>query len=173
MTITLFDASIPLFIDSLTNMRGWLDRAGEHGVEADMIGARLSPDMRPLAAQYQMASDSAKNAAARLSGVQAPAMPDTEASFAELRDRCDRTIAFLSGMDRAQIDGQEERAVEMKFPDGRAFHFTGLSYLTGFALPNFYFHVTTAYAILRAQGVPLGKPDFLAHLAPPQPEPAL
>ncbi len=165
MTISLYDASIPVFIASLTNMRSWLDKAAAHKPEAELFDARLAPDMRPLAAQYQMASDSAKNAAARLTGTAAPAMPDTEANFAELRARCDATITYLQGIDRAAIDGQEERSVELKFSNGAGFVFDGLTYLTGFALPNFFFHATTAYAILRAEGVALGKPDFLAHLA--------
>ncbi|HEX7821806.1 MAG TPA: DUF1993 domain-containing protein [Sphingobium sp.] len=169
MAISLYDVSIPLFIDNLTNMRAWLDKATAHRLEAELVDARLAPDMRPLIAQYQMASDSAKNCAARLAGVDAPAMPDTEETFADLRARCDRTIAYLKGIDRDAIDGQEARPVELKFPNGTAYRFEGLGYLTGFALPNFFFHATTAYAILRAQGVALGKPDFLAHLGAPQP----
>jgi len=123
--------------------------------------------MRPLPAQYQMASDTAKNALARLRGVEAPSMPDTEASFAELKDRCDKTIAFLGEADAASLAGADTRTVELRFPNGMGYRFTGAQYLTGFALPNFYFHATTAYAILRAAGVPLGKPDFLQHLGPP------
>ncbi len=164
MAITLYDASVPLFINTLTNMRGWLDKAAAHKPEAELVDARLAPDMRPLTGQFQMASDSAKNCAARLAGVEAPSMPDTEETFADLRARCDKTIAYLQGIDRAAIDGQEERAIELKFPNGMALNFVGQSYLIGFAIPNFYFHVTTAYAILRAQGVELGKLDFLAHL---------
>jgi hypothetical protein len=123
--------------------------------------------MRPLPAQYQMASDSAKNALARLTGTEAPPMPDTERSFAELRDRCDKTIAYLNGFDANALKGSEQRGVVLKFPNGQGYRFTGADYLTGFALPNFFFHVTTAYAILRNAGVSLGKPDFLQHLGPP------
>ena len=89
------------------------------------------------------------------------------ASFAELKDRCDRTIAFIESVDRAALETSAEREVVLKFPNGTGYRFTGQSYLTGFALPNFFFHVTTAYAILRAAGVTLGKPDFLQHLGPP------
>ena len=94
-------------------------------------------------------------------------MPDTEASFAELRERCDKTIAFLKEADAASLAGAEDRTVELRFPNGMGYRFTGSHYLTGFALPNFFFHATTAYAILRAGGVALGKPDFLQHLGAP------
>lgn len=168
MTLSLYDVSVPVFVNALTNMRSWLDKAADFTApEAELIEARLAPDMRPLAAQYQMASDSAKNGIARLAGIEAPAMADTEASFAELRDRCDRTIAFLQSITREQLADAATRAVELKFPNNMGYRFEGLSYLTGFALPNFLFHATTAYAILRAQGVSLGKPDFLAHLGAP------
>jgi len=104
--------------------------------------------------------------------VTAPSMPDTEASFAELKDRCARTIAFVESVDRAAFEGAEDRTVELMFPNGMGYRFDGARYLTGFALPNFLFHVTAAYAILRANGVLLGKPDFLAHLGMPNIVPA-
>ena len=94
-------------------------------------------------------------------------MPDTEQSFAELRARCDKTIAYLKGFDAASLAGSEDREVELKFPNGMGYRWAGTAYLTGFALPNFFFHATTAYAILRNAGVSLGKPDFLQHLGPP------
>ena len=167
MTFSIYDASAPVFINGLAGMKAWLDKAAAEKSEADFLEARLAPDMRPLTAQYQMASDSAKNAIARLCGVAAPAMPDTEASFAELRERCDKTIAFVAAADEALLATSGEREVVLSFPNGMGYRFTGATYLTGFALPNFFFHVTTAYAILRAQGVSLGKPDFLQHLGPP------
>lgn len=167
MSFTIHDASAPVFINALSDMRAWLDKAAAEKSEAELIEARLAPDMKPLPAQYQMASDSAKNAMARLTGTEAPSMPDTEASFAELRDRCDRTIAYIRTADRAAFDAAADREVVLKFPNGMGYRFTGSAYLTGFALPNFFFHVTTAYAILRAAGVSLGKPDFLQHLGPP------
>ena len=95
-------------------------------------------------------------------------MADTEASFTELRDRCNRTIAFIEGVDPAAFEGSEDREVVLPLPGGAGYRFSGRAYLTGFALPNFHFHVTTAYAILRANGVVLGKPDFLQHLGRPQ-----
>lgn len=167
MTFSIYDASAPVFINSLSNMRAWLDKAAATKPESELLGAQLAPDMRPLTAQFQMASDTAKNTIARLLGQDAPSMPDTEASFAELRDRCDRTIAYIKGADADALRNSADRTVELKFPNGMGYRFTGSAYLTGFALPNFFFHATTAYAILRANGVPLGKPDFLQHLGPP------
>jgi hypothetical protein len=167
MSLSLYDASVPVFTNTLANMRNWLDKAAAEKSEAELLEARLAPDMRPLPAQYQMASDSAKNALARLRGIEAPSMPDTEASFAELKERCDKTIAFLAECDAASLAGADERMVELRFPNGMGYRFAGAAYLTSFALPNFFFHATTAYAILRAAGVTVGKPDFLAHLGQP------
>ena len=118
-------------------------------------------------AQFQLASDTAKNAIGRLSGVDAPSMADTEASFAELSDRCDRTIAFIQSVDPSILAASADREIVLKLPNGTGWRFTGSDYVTRFALPNFFFHVTSAYAILRAAGVSLGKPDFLQHLGPP------
>jgi len=167
MSFGMFEASVPVFVNSLKDMRSWLDKAVLEKGEAELMDARLAPDMRPLPAQYQMASDSAKNALARLTGTDAPSMPDIEQSFVELRDRCDRTIAYLNGFNAASLASSEGREVLLKFPNGSGYRFVGSHYLTGFALPNFFFHVTTAYAILRNAGVQLGKPDFLQHLGPP------
>ena len=168
MSFTIYEASAPVFINALTSMQAWLGKALEDGKsEAALLEARLAPDMRPFPAQIQMASDSAKGAVARLTGVDAPSMPDTEASFAELKTRCQRTIDFISSVDRSAFDGAEDRPVELKFPNGAGYRFVGRDYLTGFALPNFFFHATTTYALLRANGVNLGKPDFLQHLGPP------
>ncbi len=169
MSFGVYDASVPIFVNSLTNMRAWLDKAAEEKSESALMESRLAPDMRPFPAQYQMASDSAKNAVARLTGTEAPSMPDTEKSFAELRDRCDRTIDYLKGFDADSLAGSEDREVVIKFPNGMSYRFVGGQYLAGFALPNFFFHVTTAYAILRNAGVSLGKADFLQHLGPPSP----
>lgn len=165
MTFTPYDASVPVFAATLADMRAWLDKAAEN--EATLIAARLTEDMRPLTAQYQMASDTAKNTVARLAGITPPAMADDEASFTELRERMGRTIAFVRGVDPQVLADSGERVVELKFPNGMGYRMAGGAYLTGFALPNFFFHATTAYAILRANGVPLGKPDFLQHLGPP------
>ena len=168
MTFTIYDASVPVFAKSLTDMAAWLDKAlAEGGDEVTLMQARLAPDMRPFPAQIQFASDSAKGAVARLTGQGAPGMADTEASFAELRKRCQLTVEYMQSVPAAAFDGAEDREVVMKFPDGMGYRWTGRDYLTGFALPNFFFHVTTAYALLRANGVQLGKPDFLQHLGMP------
>ncbi|MDB5458330.1 MAG: uncharacterized protein JWO72_71 [Caulobacteraceae bacterium] len=168
MSFTVYDASVPVFARGMASMSAWLDKALAEGKgEAMLLEARLAPDMRPFPAQIQMASDSAKSAVARLAGIEAPPMPDTEATFAELKDRCRRTIDFIESVDRSAFDGAEDREVVLKFPNGMGYRFTGREYLTGFALPNFFFHVTTTYALLRAQGVGMGKPDFLMHLGPP------
>lgn len=167
MSLSMHEASAPLFVNSLRNLRAWLDKALSEKPEAELLEARLAPDMRPFPAQIQMASDSAKNAMARLAGIEPPAMPDTETSFEELKARCDKTIAFVESVGPDALAGSEDREVIMKFPNGTAYRFTDKAYLTGFALPNFFFHVTTAYALLRAAGVGVGKPDFLMHLGPP------
>jgi len=168
MSFTIYDASAPVFTAALSNMKAWLDKALAEGRnEAAIMEARLAPDMLPFAAQFQIASDTAKSAVARLTGVEAPSMSDTETSFAELAARCQRTIDFIQSVDRAAFEGAEAREVVLKFPNGQGYRFNGRDYLVGFALPNFFFHVTTAYALLRAHGVALGKPDFLQHLGPP------
>lgn len=168
MSFSIYEACAPLLLRSLANIPAWLDKALAEGKdEAALIGARLAPDMLPFSAQIQLTSDTAKNAVARLTGVPAPVMPDTETSFAELKDRCARTIAYIEGVEPAAFAGAEDREVVLKFPNGMGYRFTGADYLTGFVLPNFYFHVTTAYALLRANGVTIGKPDYLMHLGAP------
>ena len=167
MTLTMYDASVPVFVNSLTSMKAWLDKAAAEKSPEVLIEAKLADDMRPLSAQYQMASDTAKNAIARLAGIEPPAMPDTEASLAELQERSDKTVAFMESVDPDAINSSEDREVVLKFPNGMGYRWTGADYLRSFALPNFYFHVTITYAILRAEGVSLGKPDFLQHLGPP------
>ena len=167
MSISIHDASVPIFVNALRSMSGWLDKSASEKPEAALLAGRLAPDMGALPAQYQMASDSAKNAVARLAGIEPPAMPDIETGFAELKERCARTIAFVESIDPEALAAGAEREVVLKFPNGMGYRFMGTAYLTGFALPNFFFHVTTAYAILRGAGVSLGKPDFLQHLGPP------
>jgi hypothetical protein len=169
MSFTIYDASAPVFVHALTNIQTWLDKALAEGKsETALVEARLAPDMLPFTRQIQISSDTAKNAVARLLGLEAPSMPDTETTFAELKDRCQRTIDYLNSFDRKAFDGAEARAVQLKFPNGMGYNFTGAQFLTGFALPNFFFHVTTTYALLRKEGVSLGKPDFLQHLGMPE-----
>ena len=176
MSYSLYQSSVPGFIAMLTNMSNWLDKAAAQTDEAGLMEARLAPDMLALPRQIQIASDSVKAAAAKLTGTEAPAMPDTEASFAELKQRCARTIAYLSGIDPAAYDAGAGREVELTFPNGGGMRFDGTTYLAGFVIPNFYFHASMVYAILRAQGVEIGKFDYLAHMAPhafpPPPAPA-
>ena len=167
MSFSIYDASAPVFTATLANMRDWLDKAAAEKPETDLLEARLAPDMKPLPAQFQMASDSAKNAIGRLCAVDAPGMADTEASFAELKARCDKTIAFIGSVAADSFAGAAKREITLRFPNGKGYQLAGAAYLTGFALPNFFFHATTAYSILRAAGVSLGKPDFLRHLGPP------
>lgn len=161
-----YHASIPPIIAMLTNIKALLDKAAEQGDEAALLEARLAPDMYPLPRQVQLVSDSAKGCGARLAGVEAPAMPDIEASFAELKERCDKTIAFLESLDPAAIDAGFEREIVLKLPNGGGMRFDGATYVCGFVLPNVYFHTTMVYAILRNAGITVGKLDFLAHLAP-------
>ena len=166
MTTSPYQSSVPAMIAMLGNIKAWLDKAAAQKDEAQLMEARLAPDMFPLPRQIQIAADAAKGAAARLTGTEAPVMPDTETSFAELKERCDKTIAYLQGIDAAAYDAGLASEVVVTFPNGAGMKFDGATYLTGFALPNFYFHVSMVYAILRANGVDMGKQDFLTHLAP-------
>ena len=161
MSFSIHQASAPVIVRALTNLSAMMDKALAAGLdEKTLIEARLTPDMHPFPRQVQMASDSAKGGIARLAGVEVPAMPDTETTFAELKERIARTIAFVKGVDASAFDGAEDREIVLTFP-GNSMTFTGADYLTGFMLPNFYFHITTAYALLRANGAPIGKMDFL------------
>jgi hypothetical protein len=125
-----------------------------------LLNARLAPDMRSLTNQVQLASDHAKGAFYRTAGLASPSLADTETTFAELHARIDKTIELISAVSAEQLEGRENSDVVLKFPRGEM-NFTGEGYLIGFALPNFYFHVTTAYAILRSNGLPLGKSMFM------------
>ncbi|MDP3492092.1 MAG: DUF1993 domain-containing protein [Hyphomonadaceae bacterium] len=167
MSISMHKASAPVFLRMLGNLDALLDKAEKYAKERNfdpnlLITSRLAPDMRPLSAQIQFASDTSKFAMARLSGGSAPPMADTETTIAELRERIKKTVDYIKSVPASAVDGSEEREVVLKFPNGEM-KFTGLAYLTGFVLPNFLFHVTTAYAILRHNGVPLGKGDFLGN----------
>ncbi len=166
MSYSFHAATVPAFTGMLGNMKSWLDVAASTGNEAALLEAKLTDNMFALARQIQIASDAAKGAGARMTGTEAPAMPDVETSFAELKERCDKTIAYLQSIDPAAYDAGADREVVITFPNGGGVKFDGKTFLSGFALPNFYFHATTAYAILRANGVPLGKQNFLGHLMP-------
>jgi hypothetical protein len=166
LSLTLYEASVPGYIRMLQNLSALLDKAqahaSEHGVDlARFAEARIAPDMHPLTRQIQIASDAAKGGAARLAGLEPPSIADVETTFPQLKERIARTIAFLETIKPEQINGGEERTIELKTPN-RTLTFTGRDFLFQFSLPNFYFHVVTAYALLRGQGVPLGKMDYLA-----------
>lgn len=165
MTLSMYQASVPVFIRMLTNLSAVLKKGEAHAQSkkidpAVFTGARLAPDMFPLVRQVQIATDQVKGCAARLAGMEPPAYEDKEQSFADLYARIDKTITFLKSFKPAQIDGSEERTVQLKVRD-ETITLKGQDYLFERVYPNFFFHVTTAYAILRHNGVEIGKGDFL------------
>ncbi|MGZ8184106.1 MAG: DUF1993 domain-containing protein [Methylobacter sp.] len=165
MSITLYQASVPVFIRMLENLSSILDKAVAHADakkidQAIFVNARLAPDMYPLSRQIQIATDMAKGCAARLAGIEVPSYEDNETTFPELQARIAKTIAFLKSGSADQIDGNEEKTITLQ-THSRELSFLGQPYLLNFVLPNFYFHLTTAYAILRHNGVDLGKMDFV------------
>ncbi|WP_454721208.1 MULTISPECIES: DUF1993 domain-containing protein [Cupriavidus] len=165
MSLSMYEVSIPVFLRAFGNLSAILDKgaafAQAQGMDpSDLIQTRLVADMDPLPAQVQRASDSAKGCAARLAGIEMPSFADNETTFPELQDRIARTVAFLKTIQPAQLEGSDTRTVELKLRP-EPVTFDGKSYLLGFALPNFFFHVTTAYDILRHKGVPIGKRDYL------------
>lgn len=165
MKLTMYQASVPVFIRMLGNLAGILEKAAEHCAArkidpAALIHFRLYPDMFDFARQVQVACDHARNGAARLAGVEAPELEKTEQSFAELIERVRKTIAYLETLRPEQFDGAETREVAIKRGETTLTH-AGLDYLLNRVLPNFYFHVTTAYDILRHNGVELGKRDYI------------
>ena len=165
MSLTMYQASITVFIRTLGNLSNILDKAAAHAEakkidQGVFVNARLAPDMFPLSRQVQIATDMAKGCAARLAGIEVPSYEDNETTFADLQARIAKTIAFLQTVTAEQIDGSEERTVTLKLR-GKEVNFIGQPYLLDFVLPNVFFHVTTAYGILRHNGVELGKLDFL------------
>ena len=165
MATALYDLTVPMFIRGLTVLSGLLDKgaayATEKGIDpATLTGAQLIADMKPLTAQVQFACDTAKGTVTRIGALEPVAMADTEQTFEELQARIAKTIALLEAVPRDRIDGREDAAVVLKVP-GSEISFTGRSHVLTFSLPNFYFHLTTAYALLRQAGVPVGKMDFL------------
>ncbi|MCS6765098.1 MAG: DUF1993 domain-containing protein [Candidatus Protistobacter heckmanni] len=165
MSLSLYDVTVPVYIHGLENMARILEKALAWAEEkkidpAVLVNARLAPDMYPLSGQIQVASDAAKGGAARGAGVPPPSFPDTETTFPELQERIAKTLEFLRSVDRAQFDGAEDKEVMIKMR-GTEVRFTRLSYVLSMSLPNFYFHLTTAYDILRHNGMPLGKMDFI------------
>jgi len=166
MSISMYTASVPVFTKTLTNMLRWLDRAEAHAKARNFdpsvyLTLRLYPDMLPLPAQLRIASDTAKGCAARLAGKDAPVFEDNEVTLDELRERIRKTLAYLETASAKEIDGSEERDIVIPARNREPRRFKGEYYLKHFALPNFFFHATTLYALLRHNGVELGKVDFL------------
>ena len=162
----MYHVSVPVFSFMLKGLAHILAKAEAHATERKieppaLLGARLAPDMFTLTRQVQIATDHAKGAPSRLTGRDIPKYEDNEASFADLQARIQKTLAHLATFSEADLAGSEDRSVVLKLGD-REVPLKGLDYLTRFATPNFYFHVTTAYDILRHNGVPLGKMDFFA-----------
>jgi hypothetical protein len=160
MAYDIYDASIPPLIHMLGGLSTILSKGEDHG-GIDAAESRLAPDMLPLKSQVYIATDMAKGCGARLSGVEPPKYEDSETSFAELKARVAKTIAFLKGLDRKAFAGSENKHIVLKFPNN-TFEFNGADYVGKFVLPNVYFHITTAYGILRNRGVVLSKGDYLS-----------
>ena len=166
MAITMHSASAPIFVRMFGNLLVWLDKAQAHAEQRkfdpnNYLGLRLAPDMLPFARQVQIASDTAKGCMARLAGVEAPKWDDNETSLEELRARVRKTLDYVNSVSAAQVDGSEGREITIPRRSGEPLVFNGETYLKHYAMPNLYFHLTTAYALLRHGGVELGKGDYL------------
>jgi hypothetical protein len=165
MATSLYDFSIPALIRGLTNMSAILDKAAAYAAtkkigDTVLAGTRLYPDMHPLSRQVQIACDTAKGAAGRLAGVDIPKHEDNETTLPELKARIAKTVEYLKSVPASKFSGDDSRAIEIKFPSG-SWKFTAASYVNDFVLPNFYFHASMVYALLRQSGVEIGKGDFL------------
>ncbi|WP_420382112.1 DUF1993 domain-containing protein [Novosphingobium sp.] len=164
---SLYAVTVPVMVRALNNLDHLLAKAAQSGIdEAELVGARLIGDMLPLSKQVQIASDTARGMAVRVGQAEAVSMADDETTIAELRARVAKTIAYLEGVAPAGFENRDDAEVILKLPNTEM-KFTGLSFVTDFALPNFFFHVSIAYALLRMKGVALGKMDFLAGNAAP------
>lgn len=168
MSLSMYQASAPVFLKTLENLAAILDKGAAFAADrkidpAVLLGYRLAPDMFNLTRQVQIAADHARRAVARLAGIDAPAYEDNEASFAELKARIEKTVAFINTLKPTQIDGSEARDITLKV-GGSDKTLKGQTYLLHHALPNFFFHTTTAYAILRHCGVDIGKKDFIGQI---------
>lgn len=171
MSFSIYQASVPVFRQVLGSLASVLTKSAAHAEARKikpgvLLQTRLYPDMLPLVQQVQIATDHAKGASARLAGVEVPRFADTEASFEELQERLTRTLDFIGGLDAAQFDGAEDREITLKLGPEQQLKMIGRAYLMHFALPNLFFHATTAYAILRQSGVELGKRDFIGRFDP-------
>lgn len=165
MSVSIYDVSVPSLVRGLTNLSALLDKAAAHAAArkfdpTNLLQARLYPDMHPLVRQVQIACDTAKGAAGRLAARDIPKHEDNEASLAELKARIQKTIDFVQSVTPEAMAGAESRPIVLTFPTN-TLNFNGLSYVTHFVLPNFYFHLSMAYALLRHNGIEIGKRDFL------------
>lgn len=169
MSYSIYQASIPGFIRTLGTLSTILEKAAAYATEKKidetvLTGSRLAANMFPLTRQVQIATDGVKGYAARMSGVEVPSYEDTETTFAELQARIAKTVAFLKSIDAKTFDAAESKQITLKV-GGNELSFVGQDYLSNFVVPNFYFHVTTTYAILRHNGVDIGKMDYLGQLS--------
>lgn len=169
MPLSMYQASVPVFLHTLAALSAVLDKAAAHAAQrkiepAVLLNARLFPDMFPLVRQVQLTADFAKGASARLAGIEVPKYDDTEATFDELKARIARTVDFVKSLKPAQFEGSEERAITIPI-GGKPQAFKGQPYFLHFAMPNFFFHAATAYDILRHCGVEIGKRDFIGPFA--------
>jgi hypothetical protein len=165
----MYSQTVPVFVRNLTNLSAILDKAVQHCADnkiepAVLLASRLFPDMFPFSRQVQLVTDFAKGASARLAGLEVPKYEDTEATFDELKARIARTISFVQSVDQARYAGAESRTITIPMR-GEQKSFQGLTYLNHAVMPNFYFHLATAYNILRHNGVPLGKADFIGPMS--------
>ncbi len=166
MTMSMHASTAPIFDRMLNNMLVWLDRAEQHATQrkfdaAGFLSLKLAPDMLPLVKQVQITTDTVKGCMARLAGDEVPSWPDDEVTFDDLRARVKKAIAYVASFDAARIDGSENRDIVLPLRNRDPLKFTGSNYVRFFAIPNFYFHATTTYALLRHAGVELGKGEFL------------
>ena len=166
MSLTMHSASVPPFVRMFNNMLSWLDKAQAHAEakkfdSVNYLGLRLAPDMLPLTRQIQITTDGAKGCVARLAGLDVPKWDDTETTLAELRARVQKALDYVQSIPAAQIDGSEQREIVLPTRQGEPLRMDGERFLKHFVLPNFYFHASLTYALLRHAGVDLGKADFL------------
>lgn len=156
----MYTYSVPVFIKLLKGLDNCLDKAAAHGVDETMLlNDRLAPDMLPFVKQVQIACDHAKGLASRLTGIENPSHPDDEKSITELKARIAKTITFLESVPESAFEGSHDRKIELKREPGK--YLIGFDYLREYAMPNFFFHVVTAYGLIRKNGVPVGKGDYI------------
>lgn len=169
MSLSMYEASVPVFTRMLGNAQVWLDKAQAHADarnfdSVNYLGLRLAPDMLPFSRQIQIASDGAKGCASRLAGLEVPKWDDSEATLADLRARLQKTIDHVQSVPAASFEGSATREIVLPRPQGDALRMNGQSYLLHFVLPNLHFHLTTTYALLRHAGVEIGKRDYLGKI---------